>query len=165
MVIVKRTRCANALLPMTKYPFECDFDRNSFRAPIFKRQGINRAGHVGITTIRRKHRSAHEQRTHRTRKRRQPVERALPCNTFIRKRPHLSIDTQYRAQQRRSVSVYEIGASRELDGGPCPPIQNAEAKDGPIGRMDAWQGKPVIAGELPRQGGDLLDGHGVLSIR
>ena len=61
-----------------------------------------------------------------------------------------SADVQARACERRSIAFGEIGRAGELDGRARAAVQHADGMDRRIRRMDARQGNPMVAGDLPR---------------
>jgi hypothetical protein len=60
------------------------------------------------------------------------------------------LDPHDRAQQWLSLAGNEVGRSRYLNGSACTAMEHADGVNRAVHGIDAREGEPMIARELPR---------------
>jgi len=73
----------------------------------------------------------------------------FPGDPFRRQRVFDAADGDSRPQQRWPAAVDEFRPTRKLDRGARPTVDDADRMDGAVSGVNAWDGEPVVAGELP----------------
>src|SRR6185312_669470 len=120
---------------------------------VLERECVHGAGDVRIAAVWREQRPADDDPVDGTRERGQPTHRAFPRQAFGAELAARAVDVQRGLEQRRPTADEEISATGKLDCCARSPVQHAERVQGAVGWMDARQREPVIAGQLPRDGG------------
>ncbi len=152
MGVLEAARRSHAQLPMPKHSGKRDVDRDLCPAAILERQRVHGARHVGIAAIRRKDCPPQHEITNRARERRNPAEGAFPGNRNIGELVAYSGDDQAWPSKRRPHAVDEVGMSREFDRRTRRTMQHADRANRRVSRMNAWQGNPMVARDLPGDG-------------
>jgi hypothetical protein len=153
-------RRSHPQLAVAQAALEAQGDPMGRRAAILHGDRVHGPGEVGVAAVRREDRPAQHQVGEGTGEGRQPRGGALPRHGPRGEILHRTVDLDAWPEERRTRAVDEVGVARELDRRPRPAMQQSHGVDGAVGRMDARQGKPMVPGELPGNGGKGVIGHG-----
>ncbi len=157
MRVLGRARRAHAKLPVPQRPLEPDADGHRALAAVLEGEGVHRPGHVRVLPEGGEEGPAHHEVTDRRGEGREPLQCPLPRDAGMRQRDLLAIHANHRPGECGPAAIHEVRASGELDRRAGAAMQQPDGMDGPVVRMDARQGKPVVPRDLP---GDGREGGG-----